>query len=407
MIQIFNKVGGFTLGEADVVRRAMGKKKIEEMVANKEKFLAGARKNNVSAAKAQKLWDLVEQFAGYGFNKSHSAAYALVAYHTAYLKTHYPVEFMSALLTSEIGNQDKLTRYLAECKDMGIGILPPDVNSSDLAFTPAGNAIRFGLTAIKNVGATAIESVLAARQKLGRFDNLVEFCEHVDLRLLNKRVLESLIKAGAFDSLGARRTQLLAALDRAMEIGQKRQREAESGQHGLFIGGADTPPPPPFDMPDVPDWTEAERLAAEKEVLGFYVTGHPLEKYMQRLGALTRHDTSSIEEMAHEAPVTLAGILRGLRVKPSKKGDLWASAQLEDLRGSAELLVFPQAYLQMQSVLKPDTALLIKGRVRHEENQKPRVVVNEARPAGSRGEWRQSPFADSHQPGCTAGRPPG
>ena len=380
VIQIFNKVGGFTLGEADVVRRAMGKKKIEEMVANKEKFLAGARQNNVSAAKAQKLWDLVEQFAGYGFNKSHSAAYALVAYHTAYLKTHYPVEFMSALLTSEIGNQDKLTRYLAECKDMGIGILPPDVNSSDLAFTPAGNAIRFGLTAIKNVGATAIESVLAARQKLGRFDNLVEFCEHVDLRLLNKRVLESLIKAGAFDSLGARRTQLVAVLDRAMEIGQKRQREAESGQHGLFIGGADTPPPPPFEMPDVPDWTEAERLAAEKEVLGFYVTGHPLEKYMQRLGTLTRHDTSSIEEMAHDAPVTLAGILRGLRVKPSKKGDLWASAQLEDLRGSAELLVFPQAYLQMQNVLKPDTALLIKGRVRHEENQKPRVVVNEARP---------------------------
>jgi len=380
VIQIFNKVGGFTLGEADVVRRAMGKKKIEEMVANKEKFLAGARKNSVSAAKAQKLWDLVEQFAGYGFNKSHSAAYALVAYHTAYLKTHYPVEFMSALLTSEIGNQDKLTRYLAECKDMGIGILPPDVNSSDLAFTPAGNAIRFGLTAIKNVGSTAIESVLAARQKLGRFDNLVEFCEHVDLRLLNKRVLESLIKAGAFDSLGARRTQMLAVLDRAMEIGQKRQRETESGQHGLFIGGADTPPPPPFEMPDVPEWTEAERLAAEKEVLGFYVTGHPLEKYMQRLGALTRHDTSSIEEMPHEAPVTLAGILRGLRVKPSKKGDLWASAQLEDLRGSAELLVFPQAYLQMQSVLKPDTALLIKGRVRHEENQKPRVVVNEARP---------------------------
>ncbi|MDR3678054.1 MAG: DNA polymerase III subunit alpha [Acidobacteriota bacterium] len=380
VIQIFNKVGGFTLGEADMVRRAMGKKKIEVMVANKEKFLEGARANNVSVAKAQKLWDLVEQFAGYGFNKSHSAAYALVAYHTAYLKTHYPVEFMSALLTAEIGNQDKLTRYLAECKDMGIAILPPDVNSSDLVFTPSGNAIRFGLTAIKNVGPSAIESVLAARQKLGRFENIVEFCEQVDLRLMNKRVLESLIKAGAFDSIGTKRTQLLAVLDRAMEIGQKRHREAESGQHGLFIGSADAPPLPPLEMPDVPDWTEAERLAAEKEVLGFYVTGHPLEKYTQRLATLTRHDTSSIEEMAHEAPVTLAGILRGLRVKPSKKGDLWASAQLEDLRGSVELLVFPQAYLQMQNVLKPDAALLIKGRVRHEENQKPRVVVSEARP---------------------------
>ena len=380
VIQIFNKLAGFTLGEADVVRRAMGKKKLEEMVANKEKFLAGARRNGVAAAKAQKLWDLVEQFAGYGFNKSHSAAYALVAYQTAYLKTHYPVEFVAALLTSEIGNQDKLTRYLNECRDMGIGILPPDVNSSDLAFTPAGPNIRFGLTAIKNVGATAIGSVLAARQKLGRFDNLLEFCENVDLRLLNKRVLESLIKAGAFDSLGARRPQLLAVLDRAMEFGQKSQRETESGQHGLFLGGSDTAPPPPFELPDVPEATEGERLAGEKEVLGFYVTGHPLEKFTARLGTLTRHDTSSVEEMANEAPVTLAGILRGLRVKPSKKGDLWASAQLEDLRGSAELLVFPQAYQQLQGVLKPDTALLIKGRVRHEENQKPRVVVNEARP---------------------------
>ena len=380
VIQIFNKVGGFSLGEADVVRRAMGKKKIEVMVANKEKFLEGARAKNVSVAKAQKLWDLVEQFAGYGFNKSHSAAYALVAYHTAYLKTHYPVEFMSALLTAEIGNQDKMVRYLAECRDMGIPILPPDVNASDLVFTPSGEAIRFGLTAIKNVGPTAIESVITARNKLGRFENLMEFCEHVDLRLLNKRVLESLIKAGAFDSMGVRRTQLLAVLDRAMELGQKRQREADSGQHGLFMGNADSPPPPPFAMPDVPDWTEAERLAAEKEVLGFYVTGHPLEKYSQRLATMTKHDTSSIEEMEHDSTVTLAGILRGLRVKPSKKGDLWASAQLEDLRGSVELLVFPKAYLQMQSVLKPDAALLIRGTVRHEENQKPRVSVSDARP---------------------------
>ena len=380
VIQIFNKVAGFSLGEADVVRRAMGKKKIEVMVANKEKFLEGARSNNVSVAKAQKLWDLVEQFAGYGFNKSHSAAYALVAYHTAYLKTHYPVEFMSALLTAEIGNQDKMVRYLAECRDMGIPILPPDVNASDLVFTPSGEAIRFGLTAIKNVGPTAIESVVLARNKLGRFENLMEFCEHVDLRLLNKRVLESLIKAGAFDSMGVKRTQLLAVLDRAMELGQKRQREADSGQHGLFMGNVDSPPPPPFAMPDVPDWTEAERLAAEKEVLGFYVTGHPLEKYSQRLSTMTKHDTSSIEEMEHESPVTLAGILRGLRVKPSKKGDLWASAQLEDLRGSVELLVFPKAYLQMQTVLKPDAALLIRGTVRHEENQKPRVSVTDARP---------------------------
>jgi DNA polymerase-3 subunit alpha len=380
VIQIFNRVAGFTLGEADVVRRAMGKKKHEEMVANREKFLAGAKKNNVPAAKAERLWELVEQFAGYGFAKSHSAAYAVVAYQTAYLKTHYPVEFMSALLTSEIGNQDKLTKYLNECRDMNISILPPDVNSSDLTFTPAGNTIRFGLTAIKNVGTAAIESVLAARRKLGRFDTLVQFCENVDLRLLNKRVIESLIKAGAFDSLGARRSQHMAVLDHAMDLGQKRQRDTSSGQHGLFMGDAGLTPPPPLDLPDVPDSTEAERLAGEKEVLGFYVTGHPLEKYMAGLATITRYDTSSLEGLDHESPVTLAGILTSLRVRPSKKGDLWGSGILEDNRGSVELLVFPQAYQQLQGVLKREAALLIKGRVRHEENQRTKVVVSEARP---------------------------
>jgi DNA polymerase-3 subunit alpha len=380
VIQIFNRVAGFTLGEADVVRRAMGKKKHEEMVANREKFLAGAKKNNVPATKAERLWELVEQFAGYGFNKSHSAAYALIAYQTAYLKTHYPVEFMSALLSSEIGNQDKLTQYLNECRDMNIPILPPDVNSSDLVFTPAGNSIRFGLTAIKNVGAAAIESVLAARSKLGRFDTLLQFCENVDLRLLNKRVIESLIKAGAFDSLGARRSQHMAVLDRVMDLGQKRQRETSSGQHGLFMGDANVELPPALDLPEVPDWTESERLTGEKEVLGFYVTGHPLEKYMTRLASITHHDSSSLEGVAHESPVTLGGILTGLRVRPSKKGDLWASGMLEDNRGSVELLIFPQAYQQFQGVLKHDAALLIKGRVRHEENQRTKVVVNEARP---------------------------
>jgi DNA polymerase-3 subunit alpha len=350
------------------------------MVAMREKFLAGAKKNNVPAKKAEKLFELVEQFAGYGFNKSHSAAYALIAYQTAYLKTHYSVEFMAALLTAQIGDQDKLIFYLSECRELGIGILPPDVNSSDRTFTPAEKNIRFGLTAIKNVGDSAIQSVIEARSKLGRFDSLFQFCENVDLRLLNKRVIESLIKAGAFDSLGARRAQAMAVLDRAMELGARRQREAASGQHGLFAAGSAAEPPRPLDLPDVPDWSEAERLAGEKEVLGFYVTGHPMEKYLARLASITRHDTASIEEMEHESPVTLAGILTALRIRPSKKGDLWASGMLEDMRGSVELLVFPQALQQMQSVLKPDTALLIKGRVRHEENARTKVVVNEAKP---------------------------
>jgi len=378
VMQIAASVAAFTLGEADVLRRAMGKKHPAEMVAMQEKFLAGARKNGVPAKKAEKLFELIVQFAGYGFNKSHSAAYALIAFETAYLKAHYPVEFMAALLTSEIGNQDKLTKYLNECRDMGISILPPDVNSGDRYFTPAQKDIRFALTAIKNVGEAAIDSVLAARQKLGRFDNLLQFCENVDLRLLNKRVLESLIKAGALDSLGARRSQLAAVLDRAMEVGQKRQRASLSGQNGLFLGEDKLLAAPALELPATEEWPEAERLAGEKEVLGFYVTGHPLEKYLARLGQFPRQDSSSLDERRHDSAVTLVGILAGLRVRPSKKGDLWASGLLEDMRGSVELLVFPKALQQFKDVLKVDAALLIQGRVQHEENARTRVVVTAA-----------------------------
>jgi DNA polymerase-3 subunit alpha len=377
VMQIAARIAGFTLGEADVLRRAMGKKNAEEMVAMREKFLAGARQNNIPAAKAQKLYDLVEQFAGYGFNKSHSAAYALVAYQTAYLKAHYPVEFMAALLTAEIGNQDKLTHYLNQCRDMNIEILPPDVNSSELMFTPSGTGIRFGLTAIKNAGEGAMDSVIEARKRLGRFDNIFQFCENVDLRLLNKRVLESLVKAGALDSLGGTRAQLAEVVDRAMEMGQKKQREQHSGQHALFGGTADPGTAPAIRMPDIPDWAEARKLAGEKEVLGFYVTGHPLEKYRSEISSLTRYDSSCLEELDHDAPITLAGILSGIKIRPSKKGDLWASGVLEDIRGTVDLLVFPQALQQIQGIFKDDTYVVVKGKVRHEENSKPKLLVQE------------------------------
>ena len=380
VMQIAAAVAGFSLGEADVLRRAMGKKKHEVMVAMQEKFLAGAKEKGVPAGKAGKLFDLMAQFAAYGFNKSHSAAYALVAYHTAYLKTHYSVEFMAALLTSEIGNPDKLTHYLNECRDMGIDILPPDLNSSDRTFTPSNGQIRFGLTAIKNVGDAAIVSVVDARNNLGRFDNLFQFCEHVDLRLLNKRVIESLIKAGAADSMGARRSQLLAVLDRAMEWGQRQQRIVEIGQHGLFGGGDKSATTSPADLPDIPELSEADRLLGEKELLGFYVTGHPLEKYIAHLREFTQANSSMIDEMENDSPITLGGILTNLRVRPSKKGALWGAGVLEDLRGTVDLLIFPKALEELQGVLKQDTALLIKGRVRHDENSRAKVVVNEAKP---------------------------
>ena len=376
VMQIANRVAGFSLGEADVLRRAMGKKNHVEMVAMRDKFLAGARERKVSAKKAEKLFDLMAQFAGYGFNKAHSAAYALIAYRTAYLKTHYPVAFMAALLNAEIGDMDGLVKYLYECRDMGIGILPPDVNTSESSFTPDGDNIRFGLTAIKNVGDAAIQSVVSARGELGRFDSLFQFCAHVDLRLLNKRVLESLNKAGAFDSLGAGRARLAAGVDEALEYGQRRHRIRESGQHGLFAAGsADAPEvfPP---LPDAEEWSESERLTGEKEVLEFYVTGHPLEKFAERLQKLTRHNTGSLEELPHDSEISLGGIVTHLRVRRSRRGEMYATGMLEDQRGTIEVLFFPKTWQQVQSLVHSDAKLLIRGRVRQEENSRPRLIAS-------------------------------
>src|SRR5436853_4844820 len=262
VMQIANKLAGYSLGEADLLRRAMGKKKAEEMAQQRERFVRGATERGFPAKKVEKLFDLMEQFAGYGFNKSHSAAYALLAYHTAYLKTHFPVEFMAALLTSVTGSTDDVVKYINECREMGIAVEPPDINVSDANFTPHGAAIRFGLAAVKNVGANAIESIVAARNTPEQFRSIYEFCEKVDLRLLNKRVLESLIKSGAMDALG-RRAQLMAVLDKAIEHAQKTQRDAESGQHGLFGVFQEGPQAHEDRLPDIPDWDEHTRLTNE------------------------------------------------------------------------------------------------------------------------------------------------
>src|ERR1700756_2547841 len=253
VMQIANRLAGYSLGEADLLRRAMGKKKAEEMAQQRERFVEGAAKRSYPPKKIEKIFDLMAQFAGYGFNKSHSAAYALLAYHTAYLKTHYPVEFMAALLTSVSGSTDDVVKYINECREMGIAVEPPDINVSDANFTPHENAIRFGLAAVKNVGHNAIESIVAARKKLGRFNSFFEFAEKVDLRMLNKRVLESLIKSGAMDPLG-RRAQLMAVLDKAIDHALKTQRDSESGQHGLFgVFQQEESPSQIERLPDTPD----------------------------------------------------------------------------------------------------------------------------------------------------------
>jgi DNA polymerase-3 subunit alpha len=392
VMQIAHRLAGYSLGEADLLRRAMGKKKPEEMAEQRERFVEGAVQRGYPPKKIEKIFDLLAKFAEYGFPKAHSAAYALLAYHTAYLKTHYPVEFMAALLTSVTGNTDDVVKYINECREMGIAVEPPDINVSDANFTPHGQAIRFGLAAVKNVGHNAIESIVAARKNLAAeggqhtqsgFKSIYEFCEEVDLRLLNKRVLESLIKSGAMDSLG-RRAQLMAVLDKAVDHAEKVHRDAESGQHGLFgVFQQEEIRPEETKLPEVPDWDEHTRLANEKEILGFFITGHPLEKYREKLEdlrALTTAELSATKSSTgKDENLTTAGLITNLRVQKSKRGEFWAQGQLEDLSGSIDLLIFPEAYRKLQDKLKAlaEVPVLVRGGVRIEEGANPKLTVNE------------------------------
>jgi DNA polymerase-3 subunit alpha len=395
VMQIANVLAGYSLGEADLLRRAMGKKNPEEMAKQRDRFVTGAVAKGHPKDKIVYIFDLMERFAGYGFNKSHSAAYALLAYQTAYLKTHYPIEFMSALLTSEISKPENVVKYIKECREMGIAVEPPDVLFSGANFTPHGKAIRFGLTAIKNVGRNAIDSILAARAALeaeGKsFASYWEFCERVDLRLMNKRVLESLVKAGALDSFG-RRSQLMAAADKAMERAQKAQRDFAAGQHGLF-GIFDEGPAVSrsgHDLPKVPDWDENERLQSEKEVLGFFVSGHPLDKYAEKLRNLPGVvDTATALEMkpapstgrrgqpAPENDISIAGVIAGLKVAKSKRsGELYAQAALEDTVGKIDLICFPKDYERLAANLKIEVPVLVRGQLRAEEEAAPKLAVS-------------------------------
>ena len=377
VMQIANLLASFSLGEADLLRRAMGKKKKEEMAAQRAKFLAGCAKNKIPEKKAVRIFDLMEEFAGYGFNKSHSCAYALLAYQTAYLKTHYPVEFMAALLTSETGNAEKQVKYINEARGMGISILPPDVNESDLYFTPVGDSIRFGFAAIKNVGENTAKAIRESRLSQGEFKSLYEFCERIESRFLNKRVFESLIKSGAMDSLGPREA-MLASVDDAINAIQRAARARESGQHGLFFGGAAAEPKVHFELRDAAPWSEEERLASEYTMLGFYVSGHPLEKYASRLKDLGALSLDEAEGQRNGKEITVAGLIVGTRPMRSKKGARWAIFTLQDMTGVQELLAFPESFARLENLLKPGAPLLLKVRVQIEEAGT-RLSLQEAR----------------------------
>jgi DNA polymerase-3 subunit alpha len=385
VMRIAAVLAGFSMGQSDVLRKAMGKKDPKVMAKQRAAFMEGTKTRGVNEKKAAKIFDLMEYFAGYGFNKSHSTTYALLAYQTAYLKANYPWHFMAALLTIEAANTDKLAMYLGECRELGIPILPPDVNSSELRFTVVKDGVRFGLSAVKNVGEGAILSMLAVRRELGGIASLYTLGEHVDLRLVNKRVLESLIKAGALDSVpcGAersvrgRRACLFAAVDRAIENGGRHQRDRDKGQSQLFGGGADDGPVEHAPLPDAPPWTEAQQLAYEKEALGFYMSGHPLERHadeMKLFGA------RRLAELAgSEADVWVGGVISGLRPLKTRKGDRMAVFMLEDIAGSLEVVVFPETFAKHASLIEADAMLLVRGKF-EKDDESARIVATELLP---------------------------
>ena len=386
VMQIVQVLAGFSLGQADLLRRAMGKKKHDLLMAQKEIFLQGCAKNGIEASLANHIFDLLTHFADYGFNKSHSAAYGLLAWQTAYLKAHYPVEFMAGVLTSIMDKTDKIPVYIQLCRQMGIKILPPDINSSAATFGIEDGAIRFGLAAVRNVGENAILSMERVRAEGGKFRSLVDFCARVDMRAVNKRALESLIKCGAFDSIGTERNQLLASLDAAMQDAARRQRDVLSGQGGLF--GEET-----MDevqqiavSADVPPSTARERLTWEKEATGFYISGHPLDDYGDTLSALLSIGEIPNTVRKDRQLVRIGGILTSTKRFTTKKGDTMLFAELEDFSGKIEVTVFPRVFYAHVSALEPDAIIVVEGRV-DTTGEEPKLLAEEI--------WRMNEYRSS------------
>lgn len=377
VMQIASLMGGFTLGQADLLRRAMGKKKHDVLVAQQDAFLQGAEKQNIDTKIAQEIFELMIHFGDYGFNKSHSAAYALVAYQTAWLKAHYRPEFMAALLTSVMGVNDKIGFYIEECRRMGIAVLPPDINASGTSFTVDGQDIRFGLAGVKNVGANAIASIMAVREEDGKFTSIIDFCSRVDMRLANKRVIESLIKCGAFDSLGKKRSQLLAVLEQAVDMAALRRRDLSSGQLGLF--GEETVEAADVVYPDIPELPQENILAMEKEIIGFYVTGHPLDRYRDKMQSLTAIEKLSAEDNVDGQTVRIGGLIAAAKRLTTKAGDMMCFVTLEDFTGQIEVVVFPRVFNKVSRLLAPDMAVVIFGRLSvNDEGSK--VLVQDIKP---------------------------
>ncbi len=389
VMRIARDLSGFTLGEADVLRKAMGKKNPEVMKAQQARFVEGAVAKGLARKKATRIFELMEHFAGYGFNKSHATAYALLAYHTGYLKANFPRHFMAALLTIESQNTDKLTTYLGECRELGVPILPPDINRSDLRFTVEPEGVRFGLGAVRNAGEGAILSLMAARERSGRIESIFTLCENLDLRLVNKRVFESLVKAGAMDGLAdapgaaaspvtVRRARLLASVDRAIEHGNRLQRDNQQGQSQLFSALLeDSGQTAAIPLADAEPLTESQQLAFEKEALGFYMGGHPMSRHVADLKAFGARHSSELTASASD--VMMGGIVTAARHGKTRSGGRMAIFQLEDDAGSFEVCVWSDTYEKCGHLAQNDAMVVVRGRFERSE-ESARLVAAEIMP---------------------------
>jgi len=377
--QIANVLAGFSLGQGDVLRRAMGKKIKEEMDCQREIFIEGAVARGVERQTAEKIFALMAKFAEYGFNKGHSASYAVVSFRTAYLKAHYPVEYMAALLTNEIGaNNGKLGLYISKAKEMGLAVLPPDINESNAEFTPVGEAIRFGLAAIKNVGAGVVDCIVEERKRNGPYTSLQNFCERVSHKALNSRMLECLIRAGAMDSLSVTRPQLLAIATDCLEVANQTKRERAGGQGSLFdmLEGETAKGLTEIPLPDVPDWSDKERLQNERELLGFFVSGHPLQGYAADVRSFSTMTSSTLRAAPDQAEAAMIGVITRIQTKADRSGSMMAFVELDDLEGSFEVLFFSRVYENCREKAVDGAVLWVKGRV-SETNGERKLLAEE------------------------------
>lgn len=372
------QVAHFNLSEGDLMRRAMGKKDAQIMADYKQKF-EDQSKDTTGSEIAAEIFEQIEYFAGYGFNKSHSACYALIAYQTAYLKAHYPKEFMAALLSAKLGETKKVVDYIGECNNMGIEVKPPDINESHAEFSVVGDDLRFGLGAVKGVGVKAIDEMVEERQENGKFKDLYDFCSRVNLRNLNKGAIEALIKAGAFDSLPGHRAQKVAALESAISVGNSAAKAKARNQTSLFGGMDDEEFRTVPELPDIPEWVEPELLKFEKDIIGFYVSSHPLASFENEIKTFSTSSTSSLSSCGDGAKIILGGIILSLRLMNTKKGDRYARLVLEDLEGSVNAVAWPRTYEAYRDLFVEEKMVFVKATV-DRRREEPELFIDEVIP---------------------------